>query len=187
MGGSGSGGRNAKPTALKKLQGNPGKRPLNTVEPIAPDGEPELPRGMSKAANREWAFIVPQLRLLGVLSIIDGKALAQYCDAHAHVEMARKEIKKHGLLIEEAVTSKEGFYVGTKYKENPAVNIYAKFSKIMNTYLQQFGLTPSSRSKLKIEKPKPVDEMETFMQGGVVTTPTQDAFEDLDEKDLVVN
>lgn len=187
MGGSGSGGRNAKPTAIKLLQGNPGKRPINTEEPKPQEGEPEKPKGMPHAASREWDFIVPQLRLLGVLTIIDGKALMQYCDAYAHVEMARKEIKKHGLLIEEAIISGEGFFVGTKYKANPAVNIYATFSKIMNSYLQQFGLTPASRSKLKIEKPKPADEMENFMRGNAPeAAATPDAFEELDEKDFVM-
>ena len=29
-------GRRPKPTALKKLEGNPGKRPLNELEPVPP-------------------------------------------------------------------------------------------------------------------------------------------------------
>ena len=29
-------GRKPKPTALKKLEGNPGKRPLNELEPVPP-------------------------------------------------------------------------------------------------------------------------------------------------------
>lgn len=32
-------GRKPKPTALKVLEGNPGKRPLNDHEPIPPKGE----------------------------------------------------------------------------------------------------------------------------------------------------
>ena len=37
----GKGGPQKKPTQLAKLQGNPGRRPLNTNEPA-----PELPDGM---------------------------------------------------------------------------------------------------------------------------------------------
>ena len=29
-------GRKPKPTALKRLEGNPGKRPLNAMEPVPP-------------------------------------------------------------------------------------------------------------------------------------------------------
>ena len=35
-------GRKPKPTALKKLEGNPGKRKLNTKEPVPAKGMPEL-------------------------------------------------------------------------------------------------------------------------------------------------
>ena len=36
-------GRKPKPTALKVLEGNPGKRPLNDHEPIPPKGELKCP------------------------------------------------------------------------------------------------------------------------------------------------
>jgi len=36
-------GRKSKPTSLKKLEGNPGKRPLNLNEPIPLQIAPELP------------------------------------------------------------------------------------------------------------------------------------------------
>ena len=37
-------GRKPKPTAIKKLEGNPGKRKLNTKEPIPAKGMPECPQ-----------------------------------------------------------------------------------------------------------------------------------------------
>ena len=36
-------GRKPKPTALKVLEGNPGKRPLNENEPIPPKGSIKCP------------------------------------------------------------------------------------------------------------------------------------------------
>ena len=36
-------GRKPKPTAIKKLEGNPGKRKLNTKEPIPAKGMPNCP------------------------------------------------------------------------------------------------------------------------------------------------
>ena len=147
-------GRRPKPTAMKELAGNPGHRPLNDAEPKPDKAAPEMPKGMLKAARREWAAIVPSLLRIGVLSNIDGKALAAYCDAYAHWELARKQIEKYGLVIEEPVLDKDGF-VNTamvRLKANPAVNIYTAMGKLMKSYLIEFGLTPASRSKLKIEK-----------------------------------
>lgn len=158
-------GRRPKPTAMKELAGNPGHRPLNDSEPRPDTGAPEMPKGMPAAARREWARIVPPLIQLGMLTSIDGKALAAYCDAYAHWEMARKEILKHGLLVEEPITGLEGAIIGTRYKANPAVSEYNTFSKLMKSYLIEFGLTPASRSKLKIEKandtPDPMAELLT--------------------------
>ena len=37
-------GRKPKPTALKKLEGNPGKRKLNTKEPVPEKGMPDCPK-----------------------------------------------------------------------------------------------------------------------------------------------
>ena len=36
-------GRKPKPTAVKKLEGNPGKRKLNTKEPVPAKGMPACP------------------------------------------------------------------------------------------------------------------------------------------------
>lgn len=187
MGGSGSGGHNAKPTAIKALQGNAGHRKPNHDEPKPDLGVPEKPKGMPRAASREWDRIVPALLKLGVLSIVDGKALAAYCDAYAYWEKARKEMDDHGLVVEEPILNKEGDEIGSKYKANPAVSIYATMGKLMKSFLVEFGLTPASRSKLKIEKPKPVDPMDEFMKGNAQEADESgSAFADLAEEDLKV-
>lgn len=187
MGGSGSGGHNRKPTAVKELQGNAGHRKLNADEPRPDLGVPEKPKGMPRAASREWDRIVPALLKLGVLTIVDGKALAAYCDAYAYWEQARKDMDSHGLVVEEPILNKEGDEIGTKLKANPAVSIYATMGKLMKSFLVEFGLTPASRSKLKIEKPKPVDPMDEFMKGnGQQADESGSAFEDLTDTDLKV-
>lgn len=173
-------GRRPKPTAIKELQGNPGHRPLNDKELVAPKGEPEMPKGMLPAARREWKQIVPLLMRLGVLSNIDGKALAAYCDTYAHWEKARKDIDKYGLVVEEPVLDKfnnpvcvgaipgvppeAGARYLVKLKANPAVSNYATFGKMMKSFLIEFGLTPASRAKLKVEAPdSPADPFEALM------------------------
>ena len=46
-------GRKPKPTALKKLEGNPGKRKLNTKEPIPAKGMPNCPEWLLPEAKKE--------------------------------------------------------------------------------------------------------------------------------------
>jgi len=75
-------GRRPLPTATKKLRGNAGKRKLNDAEPPHEPGEPELPKGLSRAAKQEWRRIVPELLGRGVLAKLDGKALGAYCQAY---------------------------------------------------------------------------------------------------------
>ena len=47
-------GRKPKPTALKKLEGNPGKRKLNTKEPVPGKGMPDCPKWLLPEAKKEW-------------------------------------------------------------------------------------------------------------------------------------
>lgn len=185
--------RRPTPTAIKKLTGNPGHRPLNDKELVVEPGAPEMPKGMSKAAQREWEFIVPVLLELGVLTQVDGKALAGYCDAYALWEQARKDINKYGLVVEspklnmgvpviiggqqEAVIDpKTGEPTGQTHwvggealielKANPAVSIYNTMGKAMKMFLIEFGLTPASRAKLKIEPRKQKNPDEEFFRNG---------------------
>ena len=37
--------------------------------------------------------------------------------------------------------------------------------KIMKAYLVEFGLTPSSRARIRIEKPAEADPFDTFLRG----------------------
>ena len=47
-------GRRPKPTHLKLIQGNPGKRSLNDAEPNPPRGVPSPPDHMTSAAKEAW-------------------------------------------------------------------------------------------------------------------------------------
>ena len=47
-------GRKPKPTALKKLEGNPGKRKLNTKEPVPGKGMSDCPKWLLPEAKEEW-------------------------------------------------------------------------------------------------------------------------------------
>ena len=72
-------GRKPKPTALKKLEGNPGKRKLNTKEPMPGKGMPDCPKWLLPEAKKEWERLCVKLSEIGVLTEIDMAAFAAYC------------------------------------------------------------------------------------------------------------
>lgn len=150
MGGKGSGGSNRKPTALKKFLGNPGKRKLNEAEPKATVGRPTMPKGLSIVAQREWKDIIPLLEQMGVLFTCDGKALAAYCSCYAQWMQAEKEITRYGITIKTVHLHEDGDVLFLDYKINPAVRVRSDALRQMKSFLIEFGLTPASRSKLKI-------------------------------------
>lgn len=78
-------GRPRKPTALKVLEGNPGKRPLPESEP-RPDAlqSPQTPpRTLTPGAAAEWRLIAPGLAGMGLLTTLDQGALETYCELRA--------------------------------------------------------------------------------------------------------
>ena len=72
-------GRKPKPTALKKLEGNPGKRKLNTKEPVPGKGMPDCPKWLLPEANGNMdlktVFLLDQVRKKKTISKEDYKYL----------------------------------------------------------------------------------------------------------------
>jgi len=170
------GGRRPKPLAIHQLNGNPrhfSKAELNGADNPQPDLiEPEMPKGMPKAARREWRRIVPLLKEINVLSKVDGLALAAYCRAHSLVEQAAKEIETGGLTFRVMYEDEDsGKMVPGEIKANPAVGIYMNAMKVMKSFLIEFGLTPASRSKLKVSKSSEADPMANYLNRKPGTPP----------------
>ena len=63
-------GRKPKPTALKKLEGNPGKRPLNELEPLPQVTMLRCPNWLEPEARTEWRRLAPVLIGAGILGVI---------------------------------------------------------------------------------------------------------------------
>ena len=76
-------GRKPKPTALKVLEGNPGKRPLNNKEPQPEKKAPRCPSWLEPEAKKEWKRMAKTLEAIGVLTQVDKAAYAGYCQAYA--------------------------------------------------------------------------------------------------------
>ena len=148
-----------KPTKLKKLEGNPGKRKLNMHEPDAGNEEPNCPTWLLPEVKREWRRLSNKLNLMGVLTEADRATFAAYCQAYARWWEANKHIEKEGSV----------FYTPKGYQQqSPWVGIANTNHKLMMQAAAEFGLTPSARSRLvagtDIHDEK--DDMENLLRGG---------------------
>ncbi len=85
-------GIKSKPTALKKLEGNPGKRKLNAKEPVPAKGMPDCPKWLLPEAKEEWKRLCQKLSEMGVLTEIDMAAFAAYCQSYARWKEAQEHI-----------------------------------------------------------------------------------------------
>jgi len=153
-------GRKPKPTALKMLEGNPGKRPLNENEPKPPKGTIRCPTWLEAEAKKEWRRLAPSLEAMGVLTTADITAFAGYCQAYARWKEAEEFITQHGSIFQ----TPSGYV-----QQVPQVSIAQQNLKIMQSFCSEFGLTPATRSRIIAGNGDKVDEddpMELLLKGG---------------------
>ena len=73
-------GRAKKPTALKVLAGNPGRRPLPEHEPEFDAVDTSPPEYLQGEALKQWEQLAPAMAVNGMLNVASRNALAVYCD-----------------------------------------------------------------------------------------------------------
>ena len=171
------GGRPPKPTALKALQGNPGKRPLNGNEPRPPAGTVKPPSWLKGKARTAWRWLAAVLEEMGVLTTADPHALGLLCDAYAEYIEARAIVRKLGAVYESRVVKASSKRVSLEeeakgeeeadtswsvmIRPRPEVAMAADAWRRIHRMLTEFGLTPSSRSKLH---PVEAEEKDPFAE-----------------------
>jgi P27 family predicted phage terminase small subunit len=152
MGGRGSGGRNRKPTALKKIEGNRGRRALNKKEPVPPaisaTVDPKLLAGQLSALEQKfWDKIFPIVSDMKLMTGADVIALEQLCRFLAEERECTALLNRMGRLI--AKKDDKGNVIGVS--PNPAVRMRSDAAKHVRSYLAVFGLGPSFRSALAVD------------------------------------
>lgn len=145
-----------KPTMLKRLAGNPGKRPLNDREPRppAPTRVPYAPRFLSREAKNEWRRMVPALMDLGLYTEVDQVALVMYCQAYGRWVEAERKIDEDGAV---RITDR-----GYQHQGAWAQIANKRWSQV-RAMLAEFGLTPASRSRLRLGEQEEQDELEALL------------------------
>ena len=161
-------GRKPIPTNLKVIRGTAQPCRVNSQEP-KPDKakRPPAPRTLSELARKHWKRITKELEACGVLTNIDQDALAVYCELYAQWVEAGEMIKKKGMVIADPR------YADRKTSEGrpmtvPVLSPYfkasLKLSEQMKQMLCEFGMTPSSRSRIRADTDKPEDEFEDWQK-----------------------
>jgi len=127
-----------KPTALKVLQGNPGKRAMRKREPQSGAlGAP--PADLCEVARAKWADLI-RLEAWGlVVTAADADMLEQYCRIHAQLKKAEGKVAEFGELVK----APTGFPC-----QSPWLNIVNRCRADMFRIALEFGGSPSSRTRL---------------------------------------
>lgn len=166
-----SAGRKPKPTHLRILEGNPGKRALPRAEPKPKTAAPACPRFLTGEARKEWRRMVALLLPLGLLTQVDRAALAAYCQCWARWVYAEeqlailRDLPRPPLAEGEPALPPPGWTFTTdKGYEGitPWLSIANAALKEMRAFLAEFGMTPSSRSRVTASKPETSDPYEAF-------------------------
>lgn len=129
-----------KPTALKELAGNPGRRPLNKREPKPKAKLPPPPAGLNAEERKAYRRTGHQLLAMGVMTVADGTALATLAAAENRYWQAKEQVDKLGTIVK----TTNGNLI-----QNPYLPVMNKAWEQMMKLFQEFGLTPSSRTRIQ--------------------------------------
>jgi P27 family predicted phage terminase small subunit len=149
-------GRKPKPTNLKILEGNPGRRPLNKREPQPkrPTKTPRAPQHLSKEAQKEWRRVI-KLLTTGIVTELDLTAVEAYCTCYAQWVEANGYVQEKGAIVK----TKNGNPI-----QNPFLSVANRAMKEMRVWMAELGMTPSSRSRvIKIEEEADSDPLAALM------------------------
>jgi len=152
-------GRKPKPTNLKVLNGNPGKRPLNQNEP-KPKGRPRCPSWLHDDAKKEWKRLAPELERLGLLTMVDMAAFVGYCESYALYKDCIEYIHAHGssYTIEDEAGNPKAF------RSYPQVGQANQHLINIRSFASEFGFTPSSRGRIEIGNQDELSPMEAYLK-----------------------
>ena len=152
-------GRKPTPTAVRRRNGNPGKRGYNPDEPQPPTTMPDCPPHLSETAEAEWDRLAGVLHGIGVLTIVDRAALAAYCQAYGRWVEAEERLKETPIMLK----TPSGYV-----QQSPWLSVANKQLELMGRYMTELGMTPASRSRVAVYEDvahEKVDKIEIVIVG----------------------
>lgn len=158
-------GRKPTPTKIKLVKGNPGHRPPPPNEPKPDPVVPKCPSFLDREAKKEWRRMVKELGGLGMITRIDRAVLAKYCEAYSQWSQASRKIQELGMVFKtegksKTVRRRDGSEETVKTGGGfPIINPYFRIADNAKAQMLkcciEMGMTPSSRSRVKVEPREP--------------------------------
>lgn len=132
-------GPKPKPSALRLIEGNPGRLPINEAEP-KPSGQAECFDHMSPDAKAIWQTVMASLPP-GMITAADAPLFAAYCEAAATHKAATMALQEGDLL---------GNRLLRNDRPSPYFKMQQEAARTMATLSTRLGLSPADRSGLKL-------------------------------------
>lgn len=133
-------GRRPKSPELKLLQGSRSRKPKSTGGQLKPTVKKlEPPFFIRDEGLAEWNRVEPELRRVGILTMLDFAALVAYCGAYGRFCKAERLIQEVGLIY----TTPSGIQ-----RIHPVVGARNDAESAMIRYAAELGITPSSRGRV---------------------------------------
>ena len=145
-----------KPTAIKELSGNPGKRAQPPNEPKPAIKLPAPTRWLSDDGRAEYRRVGRLLVKIRVMTEADQVALAAYAQNYVMWVNAMREIATDGLVQ----TQPSGRVI-----VSPMFEVMKHAERDMRRYLLEFGMTPASRTRVQAQTEDEGDEFDRFLRG----------------------
>lgn len=134
-------GRKPKPTGLKLVSGNPGKRPLNKKEPRPRGNLYDPPDWLTESQRKGWEYAI-ECAPYGLLKRVDRSTLVAWVVAEDLHRQAVEKLNSGAMLIK----TPNGMPV-----QSPYLSIVNKQAQIMLKAASEMGFTPASRSRVEVD------------------------------------
>ena len=113
-----------------------------------------MPAHLSADAKKEWKRVAKELHGLGLLTTIDRTALAAYCETFVTWCDALAKCREMGMIVK----TSNGNPI-----QNPYLSVASQAEKRMRGWLAEFGMTPSSRTRISVNAQEEADPYEAFL------------------------
>ena len=153
-----------KPTQLKIIEGNPGKRPLPDDEPKPRPTMPECPDGLDDGAKEVWSQYAPIIHRMGLLTEVDGESFGYVCQIMSRIRFIWSELKKPDvkpMVIYSTMDSAGNEHVNVKL--HPLLVEERHLMEKFRMWASEFGLTPRGRTGLSVRTKKKKSELEDLL------------------------
>ena len=131
-------------------------------EPKPTKGAPTIPAWLDKDAKTVWRQLVKELNAIGVMTKVDGNALARYCRLFVRWKQCDAFIRKYG----ESYPIKDDGGKVKSFQQFPEVGIVNRIGPQLLKLEQEFGLTPAARTRIEVdvEPAKQTDDKSRFFK-----------------------